>query len=251
GAKITVNAPQVVVAAGALESPAVLLRSGIGGQATGKYLHLHPISAAAGFYADDQRAWWGAPQEMFVDEFADLEDGFGFLIGGVQFMPGVFGTSLPWRGGVDHKKLVSELRKAAVFMAVTRDRGHGRVEIDPASGESIVHYSVEDPLDRKHCYRAMREMIRLHEAAGAERVVLFADAIPFWERGDDVDQYMERVEEVALAAGGHSLFSAHQMGTCRMGADPASSVADPNGELHDTRGVWIGDGSAFPTSSGT
>ena len=41
------------------------------------------------------------------------------------------------------------------------------------------------------------------------------------------------------------------MGTCRMGKDPHSSVADPWGQLHDTKGVWIGDGSAFPTASGT
>ena len=41
------------------------------------------------------------------------------------------------------------------------------------------------------------------------------------------------------------------MGTCRMGSDPQTWVADPWGELHDTQGVWIGDGSAFPTASGT
>ena len=50
---------------------------------------------------------------------------------------------------------------------------------------------------------------------------------------------------------GFRLFSAHQMGTCRMGADPQTSVANPYGELHDTPGVWIGDASAFPTASGT
>ena len=54
-----------------------------------------------------------------------------------------------------------------------------------------------------------------------------------------------------LRAGGFRLFAAHQMGTCRMGADPQTSVANPDGELHDTPGVWIGDASAFPTSSGT
>ena len=47
------------------------------------------------------------------------------------------------------------------------------------------------------------------------------------------------------------LFTAHQMGSARMGADPATSVADPRGELHDTPGVWVGDASAFPTASGT
>ena len=46
-------------------------------------------------------------------------------------------------------------------------------------------------------------------------------------------------------------FSAHQMGTCRMGRDPQTSVANPWGQLHDTPGVWIGDASAFPSASGT
>ena len=36
-----------------------------------------------------------------------------------------------------------------------------------------------------------------------------------------------------------------------MGKDPKTSVANPWGELHDVRGVWIGDASAFPTASGT
>ena len=45
-------------------------------------------------------------------------------------------------------------------------------------------------------------------------------------------------------------FTAHQMGSCRMGSDPAESVADGRGELHDTKGVWIGDASAFPTAPG-
>ena len=52
-------------------------------------------------------------------------------------------------------------------------------------------------------------------------------------------------------AGGQRLFTAHQMGSCRMGKDPSTSVANPWGELHDVPGVWIGDASAFPTPTGT
>jgi choline dehydrogenase-like flavoprotein len=66
-----------------------------------------------------------------------------------------------------------------------------------------------------------------------------------------VSAFIAKVQQIPLRAGGWTLFSAHQMGTCRMGNDPAASVAGPWGELHDVRGVWIGDGSAFPTSSGT
>ena len=78
-----------------------------------------------------------------------------------------------------------------------------------------------------------------------------AAGAPTWREGDDVDAFLTRIKRIPLRAGGWRLFSAHQMGTCRMGTDPATSVADTWGQLHDTKGVWVGDASAFPTSSGT
>ncbi len=66
-AKVTVRAQTVVLAAGALDTPAVLLRSGIGGPAAGDYLRLHPATAIAGFYDSPQKGWWGAPQTRPVD----------------------------------------------------------------------------------------------------------------------------------------------------------------------------------------
>ncbi len=74
-AGVTVRAPRVVVAGGSLESPALLLRSGIGGPAVGHHLRLHPCTAIMGVYGEDQRAWWGPPHAGLVDEFADVEDG--------------------------------------------------------------------------------------------------------------------------------------------------------------------------------
>lgn len=46
------------------------------------------------------------------------------------------------------------------------------------------------------------------------------------------------------------LFSAHQMGTCRLGCDPASSVLDPSGECWEVAGLYCLDGSTFPTPTG-
>ena len=62
--------------------------------------------------------------------------------------------------------------------------------------------------------------------------------------GDDFDAYLAQLRECPLDPYEYGVFSAHQMGTCRMGSDPATSVANPEGELHDTPGVWIGDASA-------
>jgi choline dehydrogenase-like flavoprotein len=93
-------------------------------------------------------------------------------------------------------------------------------------------------------------MIRLHHAAGAQRIFSLSRKASIWERGEDLDAFIDHVTGSSLAPHEHGIFSAHQMGSCRMGDDPETSVAGPWGELHDTPGVWIGDASAFPTSSG-
>src|SRR3954447_12090955 len=96
---LTVRAPRVVVAAGALESPGVLLRSGIGGPATGDYLRLHPCTVTTGTHGEDQQAWWGAPHACIVDQFAPLNDGYGFLIESVQYTTGFAALGTPWLSG--------------------------------------------------------------------------------------------------------------------------------------------------------
>jgi choline dehydrogenase-like flavoprotein len=249
-AALTVRAPRVVVACGALESPALLLRSGIGGPAAGENLLLHPTSAVVGHYGEDQRAWWGPPQAGLCDQFADTGEGYGFLVEAAQYAPGIIGSATPWMSGADHKERMEQFRFGATFIGLTRDRGGGRVELD-ASGEGVPSYPVADELDLANLRAGLEAMIRLHEVAGAHTVTVLSAGAPSWRRGDDLDAFAAAARQIPLRAGGVRLFSAHQMGSCRMGADPATSVADPRGELHDTKGVWIGDGSAFPTSSGT
>jgi len=247
---VRVNASTVVVAAGALESPALLLRSGIGGPAVGHYLRLHPCVAIFGVHAEDQRAWWGAPHAGLSDEFADTGDGYGFLIEGAQYAPAITGSAVPWVSGAEHKELMAQVRYGASFIALTRDRGHGQVVLDP-HGEAAALYSVSDEVDQANLRHGLDALVRMHEASGARQIFSLAAGLPRWRVGDDIDAFIARIQAIPLRAGGHRLFSAHQMGTCRMGTDPQTSVAGPWGECHDTAGVWIGDGSAFPTPSGT
>ena len=250
GAQLTVKAPRVVVAGGSLESPALLLRSGIGGPAVGQNLRLHPSSVVGGAYGTDQEAWWGAPQAGLCDEFADTGEGYGFLIETAQYAPGLIGSATPWISATDHKQRMSEFRFTANFISLTRDRGAGSVGVD-ANGEALPLYSVTDPLDLENLRKGIEVQIRLHEAAGAHQIGPLAEGAPTWRRGDHLEGFIASVKRIPFRAGGYKLFSAHQMGTCRMGEDAQTSVAGPWGELHDTKGVWIGDGSAFPTSSGT
>jgi choline dehydrogenase-like flavoprotein len=249
-ARVTVRAPRVVVACGALESPALLLRSGIGGPATGQHLRLHPCTAILGVYGEDQRAWWGPPQAGLVDEFADVEDGYGFLIESTQYAPGTAAAAVPFTSGEQHKQLIADFKHGASFIGLLRDHGGGQVVVDEA-GQALPLYSLEDELDVRNTRRAIEAQIRLHHAAGAREIAPLAAGLPRWGAGGDLEAFIARCQRVPLRAGGFRLFAAHQMGSCRMGADPQTSVANPWGELHDTPGVWIGDTSAFPTSSGT
>ncbi len=245
------RAPQVVVACGALESPALLLRSGIGGPAAGDYLRLHPCTAVFGYYAEDTQAWRGAPHAGLVHEFENVEDGYGFLIEGAQYTTAVGASAVPWTDGPSHKRLMANFRHGASFIGLLRDHGHGRVTID-ADGMAVPSYAITDELDLRNTHRAIDAQVRLHEAAGATQILAAG--------GGDADLALGRRRRGRSSSGSSGSRCGPAAGSCSpptrwapagWGHDPQTSVADPWGELHDTKGVWIGDGSAFPTSSGT
>jgi choline dehydrogenase-like flavoprotein len=249
-ATVTVRCPQVVVACGALESPALLLRSGIGGPAAGRNLKLHPGGAVSAFYPADQHAWWGPPQAAYSDQFADRGDGFGFLVEAPAYGAGLGAAVAPWESGAAHKALMARGARSAGLVYFVRDRGSGSISID-AAGNSVSAYALTDPVDIANLRAAREACVRIHAAAGAEEITAgHRGGFLRWTRGsDDLETFLAAME--AVPAEQLPLFSAHQMGSCRMGTDPATSVAGVWGELHDTPGVWIGDGSAFPSAPGT
>jgi choline dehydrogenase-like flavoprotein len=251
-AKLTVHAPTVVVACGSIESPALLLRSGIGGPAVGKHLRLHPAAIVNGIYDEPIEAWIGQIQSEVSDHFSHCDGDHGFLIESVGAMPGVHAAGIPWRDGEEHKREFARMfGHHAPFLSVARDHGEGEVVLDP-HGQPVVRWSLSDDVDRRLFIRANVELARLHHAVGAPEIrTLHADEMS-WRRdsGEPFEQFVDRIEQAPYGAADVTIFTAHQMGSCRMGSDPSDSVADGRGELHDVRGVWIGDASAFPTAPG-
>ncbi|WP_019630334.1 GMC family oxidoreductase [Actinomadura atramentaria] len=245
--RITVHARDVVVAGGALETPALLLRSGLGGPAVGQGFFLHPCAGVFAVYPDRQDPWWGPPQAAVLDEFRDLGDGYGFIIEGSHLSPGIIAFQLARGDGAEHKEVMADLGRLANLVMILREHTGGHVDTDE-SGTARHHYPFDDPRDVDTYHRGVRALAELHLAAGAESV--WVSNAPVLRRGDDLDAWAARLREIPIGRGGLPIGTAHQMGGARIGADPAASVAGPTGELHDTPGVWIGDTSAFPTPSG-
>jgi choline dehydrogenase-like flavoprotein len=185
-------------------------------------------------------------------EYANLRDGYGYLVETSHASPGVTGTSVPWVTGAQHKADMARGPQASALVFLIRDRGHGRVTVDGA-GTPVHTYAFDDALDLAHFRHGLRTMAVMHEAAGAQEVLTLHRKPLRWERasGEAIGDFAGRVVGAPLSPFEHATFSLHHMGSARMGKDPKTSVAGPFGELHDTRGVWIGDASAFPTASGT
>ena len=247
--RVVINAHSVVAAAGALETPALLLRSGIGGPAVGAELRLHPASLVTGIYDEPQDPWNGPAMAGVMNEFAEVNDCHGYIIECVQHLPGLFTTVVPWLSGAQHKELTRKYRYRADWVFIVKDRGAGTVTIDE-NGESAHWYPFTDELDRRHFREAAVTSIRMQEAAGAQQIFLAGQPFAPWQRGEDLEAFIDKVNQIPIGPGGTPVFSAHQMCSAKLGSDPGTSAAKPNGELHDTTGVWIADASGMPCCSG-
>jgi choline dehydrogenase-like flavoprotein len=247
--RVVIHASSVVAAAGALETPALLLRSGIGGPAVGAELRLHPASLVTGIYDEPQDPWYGPAMAGIMNEFAEVNDCYGYIVECVQHLPGLFTTVVPWLSGAQHKELTRKYRYRADWVFIVKDRGAGTVTIDE-NGQSMHRYPFTDELDRRHFREAAETSIRMQEAAGAQQIFVAGQPFPPWKRGEDLEAFIDKVNQVPIGPGGTPVFSAHQMCSAKLGSDPQTSVAKPNGELHDTTGVWIADASGMPCCSG-
>jgi choline dehydrogenase-like flavoprotein len=182
-----------------------------------------------------------------VDEYAEIEGPYGFRIEVPQGYPGLLGASIPWWGAEYHRARASESRRLAPFIAIVRDRGEGRITVD-RDGQPLVRYT-NGPLERALLERGMVESVRLHAAAGARRI--FTLHTPPLERdATDADELIADIGRRGVAANSVPVFSAHQMSSCRIGRDRATSVADPDGQVWGVRGLYVTDASAFPSASG-
>ncbi len=111
--------------------------------------------------------------------------------------------------------------------------------------------------DRRHLLHGLRQAARVHFAAGARSVISLHSKrtrLDWREDGTVNDpglrEFDRQLECHGMGPNRIMMFTAHQMGTCRMGADPKTSVTNEHGEVHGVKGLFVCDGSLFPAASG-
>src|SRR5690606_33638487 len=117
-------------------------------------------------YDEPVEAWSGQIQSAVSFDFAEVEDGAGFLVETLTLSPAMWAGSTAWRDGEQHKREMLKLAHTAAWHAVCQDHGAGRVVLDER-GEPSVQWGFDDEVDLRVARRAHVELARLHRAAGA------------------------------------------------------------------------------------
>ena len=252
---LTIHAKIVVVAAGAVNSPAILLRSGLENQHIGRHLHLHPTTPITGIYPDKVYCWQGVMQSAYSDQFGRLDGNYGYKLEVPPAHPGLLGLGTPWYSAREYREQVAQAPNIATIIVLARDKGEGTISVDRNS-EPVVDYVVS-VYDRKHLLHGLRQAARVHFAAGATSVVSLHSKRTRLDRREDgtvndldLREFDRQLERHSMGVNRIMMFTAHQMGTCRMGADPKTSVTNEYGEVHGVKGLFACDGSLFPAPSG-
>jgi hypothetical protein len=237
GSEVRISAPLVIVAAGAIPTPPLLRRSGLGHHPRlGRNLSIHPATGITAGFEETVVPWSGVMQSVGIEELHESE---GVLIEATGSPPGMGAISAPGYG----THLLGRLDRAAdraMIGAMIADEPSGRVF---GSRAPIVSYRLAKA-DERRLAVAIEAMAKVMLAAGANDVELGGGA-PAVRSEAELEAAMRRLDVRRLRLAGF-----HPSGTAAAGSDPARHPVDPEGRLRGIEGVWVADGSILPSCPG-
>lgn len=245
---LRVQGKAVVLAGSAVGSAALHLQSGLpdpSGQ-VGRNLRMHPGAVVAGLFDHEVDGWRGIPQTYECTEFLDFAPGSTRRVWLVPVFAHPIGTAAAIPGfGAAHVRLMRQYRHVAALTAMVHDETAGRVKVG-RGGRITIDYSLE-PTDRAQLALGLEAGAQLLLAAGAREVLVPYEVAPFTIRSA---ADLGAIQARGLPRHAMPLTAVHPMGTLRMGDDPRRAVVSSQGEHHAVKGLFVADGSLFPTSIG-
>jgi len=249
GHQLIVRSRAVVVACGAIQTPALLKRSGLRNPNVGRHLRLHPAGVVFGVFDEELKPWEGVMQALYSDQFRHLDGAYGAKLETAAMHPHLLIPFSPWRSSRQHAEIMQAIGNTVPLGVLLRDRDGGDVRIG-RDGEPIVRYKLSE-FDAGHLRTGFDGAARLLETVGARKIFSGQSKGPAYRPGSGTRaQFMADVDGAGFGPGQVMLNSFHIMGTARMGGDPATSACDPTGRTWEVRDLYVFDGSSFPTASG-
>jgi choline dehydrogenase-like flavoprotein len=236
-----VHATRVVVACGAVQTPALLQRSGVRSPsgALGRNLLLHPGVGIAAVFDEPVEGWKGAHQAYQIRQFEQE----GFIMAAVNLPPSLVARSLPMIGE-DLGEAMALYNRTVTAGVLVEDTSSGRVRAIGREGV-LATYRVSD----RDTSTIIRSALRLSEAmfeAGARVVHLPFEGVGAVRHADE----LRTVAALPIVPEDLGTLTVHLMGTARLGTDPTRAVCDPWGAIYDRSGLSVADASLFPTPIG-
>lgn len=240
GSRLTVDAKAVVISAGTMHTPLVLRRSGVGlGRGVlGRHLTLHPSFRIGALFDEEVRGWDGAMQAAWSDTYEDD----GITVTGIFPPMNVLAAALPGVG----PHLTGRVKKMghiATFGGLVHDEGGGRIWGE-LKGEPFITYKLA-PRDKQRMIRGTRLLAEAFFAVGAKEIYLPRFGVEPLTSPDQL-----KVLDEHFPARLFECIAFHPLGSARMAIHEKAGVVKPTGETWDLPGLWVADGSVFPTSIG-
>jgi choline dehydrogenase-like flavoprotein len=254
GDRVRVVAKHYIVSGGAINSPALLLRSGAPDphERLGRRTFLHPVVLSAAFYDERVEGWAGAPQSLYTDHFlevAPIDGPIGYKIEAPPLHPVIF-ASTTGGFGRQQSEMLQRFPNTHVLLALLRDGFHpqsqgGRVGLRD-DGTPLLDYPLNDfVMDGSR--RALLTMAELQFAAGAREVLPVHEMAAPYRSWQDARSAIGALPMKPLLT---RVVSAHVMGGCGIAGDERLGVARPDGVHWQVENLSVHDGSLFPTSIG-
>ncbi|KAI0008506.1 GMC oxidoreductase-domain-containing protein [Xylariaceae sp. FL0662B] len=258
--RIYVEAKEVIVACGTLNTPLLLQRSNFRNPHIGRNLHLHPSGILVAAFDNDVRGWEGGIITSLISEFENLDGkGHGVKIEASGMLPHMTVLTLPWRGALQYKIDALKYRQMNSFGAIVRDRDTGSVSPDPDDGRPVIRYT-PSAFDRRHIVLGLVAIAKLCYLQGAVEIFPYVTNLPSFEchkpvvdrtLGDpEFLHWLQRLNSHDMAPSGNFFGCAHQMGSCRMSRSSSDGVVDDHGKVWDAQNIYVADASVFPSASG-
>ncbi|MDX1677051.1 GMC family oxidoreductase [Arsukibacterium sp.] len=250
--RVQIKAKHYILAAGAIGSPAILLRSNVPDPSgrLGRHTYLHPSLISGALFDENINGHAGAPQSVYSDQFVWPDnDHIGYKLEAAPVHPVLMATKLTGTGR-QHAELMQHFNQLQVTIALLRDGFHpqsqgGSVMLDNQQ-QPVLDYPITDYL-WQGARQALLSMAQMQFAAGARQVLpIHHDARLY----NNWQEAKAAINDLPMQKYRQTVASAHVMGGCNMSASPAKGVVNQQGRHHQLQNLSVFDGSILPTSLG-